>query len=88
MNFAAAGFLILSFLFFLRVPLDSDLGLHLTIGKYIADSGTIPRVDFLSFPAAGYPYVYHSWLTELLLYLFYTKGNLLGVSIFYGLGPP
>jgi len=76
-------FLILVFLFFLRVVIDPDLGYHLMTGKYIWQTKTIPQKDIFSFSLPDYPYVYHSWLTEVLLFLIYHQWDLWGVTFFY-----
>jgi len=77
-------FLLAAFLY-LGVSGDPDLGYHLATGEYIVKSRVVPQVDLFSFSLPNYPYVYHSWLTEVLLYLSYSRAGLWGVSIFYSL---
>ena len=45
---------------------DNDLWVHLFLGKRILSSGAIPRVDDLSFTAAGAPWVDHEWLLQAI----------------------
>jgi hypothetical protein len=45
---------------------DNDLWMHLFVGRRILASGAIPRLDDLSYTAAGAPWVDHEWLTQWL----------------------
>jgi hypothetical protein len=45
---------------------DNDLWVHLLLGRRILSTGTFPRVDDLSFTAAGSPWVDHEWLAQVL----------------------
>jgi len=51
----------------LRPTQDPDFGWHLKVGEYILKTGQIPRHDLFSFSLPGYPYVYHSWLSDILI---------------------
>lgn len=79
------GLFIVLFLLFLRPAIDYDLWWHLTAGKYLWTTGQVPVKDLFSFSLPDYPYVYHSWLTEWLLYAAYRISHLWGVSILYAL---
>ena len=46
---------------------DGDLGRHITIGKYIAESWTIPTRDIFSHTLTGERLVPHEWLAQLAL---------------------
>ncbi len=70
---------------FLYPDIGTDSGWHLRVGEYIVTQHKIPYTDFLSFSMEGYPYVYHSWFTEVLLFLAYTVAGLWGVSFLYSL---
>ncbi len=50
---------------------DGDLGRHLTIGRYILESGSIPVRDIFSHTMAGAALVPHEWLAEVLFALAY-----------------
>src|SRR5690348_7781337 len=43
---------------------DPGTGWHLATGRYILDTGSIPRADMFSFTAFGRPWVSYSWLFE------------------------
>lgn len=45
---------------------DGDLGRHLTLGREILDTGSIPVVDVYSFTSAGGSMVPHEWLAQAL----------------------
>jgi hypothetical protein len=44
---------------------DNDLWVHLFSGRLILAAGVPPRVDDLSYTAAGLPWVDHEWLTQV-----------------------
>lgn len=75
-------FLIVVFLSFGTV-IDQDFGWHLGVGQYILETYKIPQKDLFSFTLPDYPYVYHSWLTDVLLYVIDSSFGLWGVSLFY-----
>lgn len=81
--FLVLAFFLLAWFFFFRVVIDPDLGWHLRVGEYVFKTRTIPQKDFLSFSMPDHPYVYHSWLSEVILYFFYRRFGLWGVSFFY-----
>ena len=45
---------------------DGDLALHLNLGKYILNTGSIPLRDVFSHTLAGEPVIQHEWLTTVL----------------------
>src|SRR5437870_6887692 len=75
----------LIFLLSTRVITDIDLGWHLKVGEYIVQTKSIPTSDLFSFSQKNYPYVYHSWASEITLYLTDNFFNLWGVSLLYAL---
>ena len=72
------------FVLCIKVVIDTDFGWHLRIGEIIFNSKIIPKNDVFSFSLPNYPYVYHSWLGELLIYVSYKLGALWGVTLFFG----
>ncbi len=50
---------------------DGDLGRHITIGRTILQSGSIPLNDLFSHTMAGDPLVPHEWIAQSLLALAY-----------------
>src|SRR3972149_4366923 len=71
------------FVLCIKVVIDTDFGWHLRIGEIIFSTKSIPNSDIFSFSLPDYPYVYHSWLGELLIYIFYKLGGFWGVSLFF-----
>ena len=49
--------------------IDGDLGRHITIGKYILDTRSIPTTDVFSHSMAGQPLTPHEWLSQVLFAL-------------------
>ena len=45
---------------------DNDLWVHVFAGRMILAAGAVPRVDTLSYTAAGLPWVDHEWLAQAL----------------------
>lgn len=64
---------------------DGDLGRHLTIGKYILESGRVPLRDLFSHTMAGEPLTPHEWLAQVLLALAHRLAGLDGVVVLSGL---
>jgi hypothetical protein len=50
---------------------DNDLWVHLFSGRLILAAGAVPRVDTLSYTAAGLPWVDHEWLVQALFAALY-----------------
>lgn len=51
------------------LALDSDLGRHLTLGRFILESHSIPTSDLLSLTRAGESRPPYEWLTQILFAL-------------------
>lgn len=75
-------FFLALFLYFQPV-VDTDLGWHLAVGRYVWENHAAPQKDLFSFSQPDYPYVYHSWLTELGLFLVNRLWGLWGITFFY-----
>lgn len=69
----------------LQVITDTDFGWHLRVGEHILATKNIPRTDLFSFTQPNYPYVYHSWAAETLIFTSYKLMGLAGVSILFSL---
>lgn len=54
---------------------DPDFWWHLSTGKYIVDTHTIPHVDVFSFTNVGRPWITHEWLAEIFIFALYTLGS-------------
>lgn len=74
-------FLVLSsvFHFLSSNEADNDLWMHVLVGRQILESGQVPRVDHLSYTAAGERWVDHEWLTHVLFAAAYEAGGGFGL---------
>ncbi len=54
---------------------DPDFWWHLSTGKYILETRSVPRVDVFSGTVAGQPWVAHEWLSEVFIYALFTLGS-------------
>lgn len=62
---------------------DPDFWWHLRTGQEIIESGQIPRTDSYSFTMPDYPYIYHSWLSQILIYFIYGFSGHNGITLLY-----
>jgi hypothetical protein len=67
----------LSFLFASRPISDPDLWFHLAAGKFIVLNHGVPHIDTLSCTNPGQTYIAHGWLSDILLYLIYSRLDLI-----------
>ena len=58
---------------------DPDLWWHITTGKLIVQSHTIPTHDPFSYTAAGKEWIPHEWLSEIVFYAVYHRFDLAGI---------
>ncbi len=65
--------------------IDGDLGRHITIGRYILDTHSIPTVDIFSNSMAGQPLTPHEWLAQVIFALADRWMGLDGVVLVTGL---
>jgi len=81
-------FSILSFVVFLAkclFSLDPDLGWHLRLGEEILKRG-VQFKDTFSYTMAGFPFVDHEWLSNVIVYLIYHTNPIL-LAIFFAIFP-
>jgi hypothetical protein len=67
---------VLCFVLFLALSLqnrviDADYWWHLRTGQWILEEGRIPYTDPFSFTMQGQPWIAHSWLADIAMYLLY-----------------
>ncbi len=67
--------LALLFLAAARAPLDSDLWWHLRSGEVTWTNAQPLLSDPFSFTRAGQPWINHSWLSQVILYLLFRGGG-------------
>ena len=72
--------LILVFAMAARTPLDSDLWWHLRAGEATWQTGKPILVDTFSHTRAGAPWINHSWLSQVGMYLLFHAGSYLVLS--------
>lgn len=75
-------FFLIFFFLVVQIPDDPDLGVHLGVGRYIIEHASVPRTNLFSFALQGHPYVYHSWLSQLIITHVYDGG------VLHALGTP
>ncbi len=68
-------------LVFLGPLVAYDLWWHLKAGGLILATGRVPAADPFSFTAAGGPWVYHSWLSGVVLTLVWRAGGMAGLTL-------
>jgi len=73
---------LVTFLLFVGHLASYDLWWHLKAGQMILQTGTMPRTDPFSFTAAGRPWVYHSWLAGIILFLIHQAAGTGGLILF------
>jgi len=67
-----------------RAPADTDTWWHLQAGKVTVESGHILESDLFSHTRYGSPWVNHSWLSQVLLYLLFARFSYVGLGLFIG----
>ncbi|HOX38130.1 MAG TPA: tetratricopeptide repeat protein [Candidatus Brocadiia bacterium] len=60
---------------------DADLWTHLSYGREVARTFSIPRTDLFTYTADGREWVNHSWLSGTLFYLVYRAGGVSALII-------
>lgn len=64
---------------------DFDIWYHLSIGREIFRTVSIPAVELFVYPHLGEPVAYHEWGFGLLFYSVYRMANFWGISLLNGL---
>lgn len=72
--------LLLVFAMSARLPLDNDLWWHLRAGEEMLKIGKPLTYDLFSFTRLYQPWISHSWLSEILIYLLYSWKGYLALS--------
>lgn len=66
------------------VFIDPDFGQHLATGQLILRSG-IPSLDPFSYTMPNFPYVDHSWLSDVIIATFFSKICYPGLAVLFSL---
>lgn len=80
-NFRRIFLYIFVFIFCLYIPKDPDLGWHLKYGEYLFENHQILRDNTFSSEMPDYKFVNHSWLSDLIVFLFYNFGGFFGIAL-------
>ena len=56
-----------------RAPADTDTWWHLQAGKVTVESGRILQSDLFSHTRYESPWINHSWLSQVILYLLFQR---------------
>jgi len=75
--------LVLIFIVAARTPVDSDMWWHLRAGEETLRQGKPLLSDVFSYTRLGQPWINHSWLAEVIMFLAYQAGSffLLGLGV-------
>jgi hypothetical protein len=66
---------------------DADFFWHVTTGRLIAETGSVPNADPFSFTWQGQPWTPHEWLAELVIYWLTEAVGRTGALFVFGLIP-
>ena len=77
-------FVFLVFVYKAFVFLDPDFGWHYRMGEIVTSIG-VPKTDPFSYTMSSFHFVDHEWLTNTLIYFFYNKMGMVGLSIIFTL---
>lgn len=63
---------------------DNDLWWHVQTGKYVIENKTVPKTDVFSFYGIenNFKWIAHEWLSDVVLYVFYSIGWYQGLIIY------
>jgi len=64
---------------------DPDFWWHLRIGRWMAEHGMLPTTDIFTFTASNHVWTDHEYLTEILMWLIYSKLGLTVLVLAFGL---
>jgi hypothetical protein len=64
---------------------DPDFWWHIRIGQWMVENGHLPSTDVFTYTAQGHIWTDHEYLTEVLMWLIYSKVGAFGISVFFGL---
>ncbi len=65
-----------------RAPADTDTWWHLQAGHVTVTGGHILQTDVFSHTRQGQPWVNHSWLSQVILYLLFRSAGYAGLGVF------
>ena len=69
-------FFVLLFTMAVRELRDPDFWWHLATGRYICQTGSIPRHDVFSYTVLDHRWITHEWLSQVVIWTLYLLGGL------------
>jgi hypothetical protein len=79
------GVMIVILALFVGSVQDPDFWWHIRIGRWMVENGRLPAHDIFTFTVPSHVWTDHEYLTEILMWLVYSKTGAFGISIFFGL---
>src|SRR3981189_461045 len=64
---------------------DPDFWWHIRIGQWMVETGRLPATDIFPYTAQSHVWTDHEYLTEVLMWLIYSKAGAIGIGLFFGL---
>ena len=64
---------------------DPDFWWHIRIGQWMVENGRLPATDIFTYTAQSHIWTDHEYLTEVLMWLIYSKAGAIAISVFFGL---
>ena len=64
---------------------DPDFWWHIRIGRWMVDNGRLPSTDIFTYTVPNHVWTDHEYLTEVLMWLVYSRLGAFGISVFFGL---
>ncbi|RJP70888.1 MAG: tetratricopeptide repeat protein [Candidatus Abyssobacteria bacterium SURF_17] len=75
--------IILGLSLFSNTIIDTDIWWHLSAGRYIFQTHTIPHADIFTYPSAGHEWIDLHWLFQVILYGVHSAWGSYGISILF-----
>src|SRR5437879_12104476 len=60
---------------------DPDFWWHLRIGRWVVENGMLPSTDIFTVSASSYVWTDHDYLTDILMWLVYSKLGLTSLAL-------
>src|SRR5688572_19235069 len=70
------------FVMAVRAPLDTDTLWHLRAGEWQVQNQSLLRVDLFSHTRAGEAWINHSWMSQFIIYGFYSALGDAGLALY------
>jgi hypothetical protein len=77
--------MIVVFALFVGAVQDPDFWWHIRIGRWMVENGRLPSNDIFTYTVPTHVWTDHEYMTEVLMWLIYSRFGALGIGIFFGL---